>query len=112
MHALFTHNPDAAHLDNKTGSPGNDSNSNSTDVSAAAAATDAQPETARPAIDAVEERLMATAYYRLSLSCHRDAMEARLALLNGAGQSFLNRQRQPAARKPQNGAPTQSAFKK
>lgn len=42
---------------------------------------------------------MATAYYRLSVACHRDAMEARLALLNGAGQSFLNRQRQPAARK-------------
>lgn len=63
-------------------------------------------------MDAVEERLMATAYYRLSLSCHRDAMEARLALLNGAGQSFLNRQRQPAARKPQNGATTQQTFKK
>lgn len=49
----------------------------------------------------VEERLMASAYYRIALSCHRDAMDARLAVLNGAGQSFLNRQRQPAARKPQ-----------
>lgn len=50
----------------------------------------------------VEEQLMASAYYKLAMSCHRDAMDARLALLNGAGQSFLNRQRQPAARKPQN----------
>lgn len=59
----------------------------------------AAEEPARPPIDSVEERLMATAFYRLSVACHRDAMEARLALLNGAGQSFLNRQRQPAARK-------------
>lgn len=55
----------------------------------------------RPAMGPVEEQLMTSAFYRLSMSCHRDAMDARMALLNGAGQSFLNRQRQPAARKPQ-----------
>lgn len=65
----------------------------------------------RPPMDSVEERLMATAYYRLSTACHRDAMESRLALLNGAGQSFLNRQRQPAARKAPSGNTIQ-AFKK
>lgn len=55
----------------------------------------------RPAMGPVEERLMASAHYRLAMSCHRDAMEARIALLNGGGHSFLHRQRQPAARKPQ-----------
>lgn len=58
-------------------------------------------ETTRSPMGPLEERLMATAYHRLATSSHRDAMDARLALLNGAGQSFLNRQRQPAARKPQ-----------
>ena len=48
----------------------------------------------------VEERLMATAFYRLGLACHRDAVDAKLSLMNGAGQSFLTRQRQPASRKP------------
>lgn len=57
--------------------------------------------TDRPPMGPVEERLMASAHYRLAMSCHRDAMEARIALLNGGGHSFLHRQRQPAARKPQ-----------
>lgn len=47
----------------------------------------------------VEERLMASAFYRLGLACHRDSVDAKLSLMNGAGQSFLTRQRQPAARK-------------
>lgn len=48
----------------------------------------------------LEERLMATAYYNLGVNCQRDAVDARLALINSPGQSFLARQRQPAARKP------------
>lgn len=81
----------------------------SSDKVAAAAAADIDLD-ARPAMGPVEEQLMASAFYRLSTSCHRDAMDARLALLNGAGQSFLNRQRQPAARKQPITA--NSAFKK
>lgn len=48
----------------------------------------------------LEERLMASAYYNLGISCQRDAVDARVALLNSPGQSFLARQRQPAPRKP------------
>lgn len=48
-----------------------------------------------------EERLLATAFHRLSLACHREAVDERLALLSaGQGQSFLARQRQPTPRKP------------
>lgn len=54
----------------------------------------------RPSMGPVEEKLMATAFYRLGLNCHREAVDGRLALLSGPGQSFLARQRQPAARKP------------
>lgn len=54
----------------------------------------------RPSMGPVEEKLMATAFYRLGLNCHREAVDGRLALLSGPGQSFLGRQRQPAARKP------------
>lgn len=49
----------------------------------------------------VEERLLATAFYRLSFACQREAVDERLALLSaGQGQSFLSRQRQPTPRKP------------
>lgn len=54
----------------------------------------------RPSMGPVEEKLMATAFYRLGLDRHREAVDGRLALLSGPGQSFLARQRQPAARKP------------
>lgn len=47
-----------------------------------------------------EEKLMLSAFYRLGLSCHREAIDQRLATLSsGQGQSFLARQRQPSARR-------------
>ncbi|XP_035915384.1 protein hook [Anopheles stephensi] len=54
----------------------------------------------RPPMGQQEEQLIATAFYRLGMVCHREAVDARL--LSGPGQSFLARQRQPAARKPLN----------
>ncbi|XP_053675332.1 protein hook [Anopheles nili] len=54
----------------------------------------------RPPMGQQEEQLIATAFYRLGMACHREAVDARL--LSGPGQSFLARQRQPAARKPMN----------
>ncbi|XP_049278642.1 protein hook [Anopheles funestus] len=54
----------------------------------------------RTAMGQQEEQLIATAFYRLGMVCHREAVDARL--LSGPGQSFLARQRQPAARKPLN----------
>ncbi|XP_053664787.1 protein hook [Anopheles marshallii] len=56
--------------------------------------------TSRPPMGQQEEQLIATAFYRLGMVCHREAVDARL--LSGPGQSFLARQRQPAARKPLN----------
>lgn len=50
-----------------------------------------------------EEKLITSAFYRLSSSCHREAVDERLAVLSaGQGQSFLSRQRQPTPRKPVN----------
>lgn len=46
-----------------------------------------------------EEKLLASAFFKLGVACHRDAVDNRLALLT-AGQSFLSRQRQAAPRKP------------
>lgn len=66
-------------------------------------------QTMRSGMGIVEERLIASAFYRLSLNCHREAVDTRLALLSGTGQSFLARQRQPAPRKPLSSA---SQFKK
>uniref|UniRef100_A0A182NP49 Protein hook n=1 Tax=Anopheles dirus TaxID=7168 RepID=A0A182NP49_9DIPT len=62
--------------------------------------TTANGSTARPPMGQQEEQLIATAFYRLGMVCHREAVDARL--LSGPGQSFLARQRQPAARKPLN----------
>ncbi|XP_050084380.1 protein hook [Anopheles aquasalis] len=56
--------------------------------------------TVRPPMGQQEEQLIATAFYRLGMACHREAVDARL--LSGPGQSFLARQRQPTARKPMN----------
>ncbi|XP_076636717.1 hook microtubule tethering protein [Colletes latitarsis] len=51
-------------------------------------------------IKEMEEKLMVSAYYRLGLTCHREAIDRRLAALSsGQGQSFLARQRQPSARR-------------
>ena len=41
----------------------------------------------------MEERLMSSAFYNLSMHMHRQAVEARLSNATG-GQSFLARQRQ------------------
>ncbi|XP_066595335.1 protein Hook homolog 3 isoform X2 [Prorops nasuta] len=48
----------------------------------------------------VDEKLMLSAFYRLGLNYHREAIDQKLAALSsGQGQSFLSRQRQPAARR-------------
>lgn len=48
----------------------------------------------------MEEKLMVSAFYRLSLSSHREVVDQRLAALSsGQGHSFLARQRQPSARR-------------
>ncbi|CAD6997163.1 protein hook [Ceratitis capitata] len=47
----------------------------------------------------LEEQLMTTAFYRLGVNAQRDAIDAKLALLMGQGQTFLARQRQSAPRK-------------
>lgn len=46
----------------------------------------------------MESRLIASAFYRMAMNMQRDAVDSRLASLN-QGQSFMARQRQPAARK-------------
>ncbi|XP_055683134.1 protein hook [Lutzomyia longipalpis] len=61
---------------------------------------DPEPEIRSSGMSQLEERLMTTAYHRLGVVCHREAIDARLALLSGSGQSFLARQRQPVPRKP------------
>ena len=51
-------------------------------------------------IKEMEEKLMISAFHRLGLTCHREAIDQRLAALSsGPGQSFLSRQRQPSARR-------------
>lgn len=60
---------------------------------------DGQP---RSGMSVMEERLITSAFYRLSMNCQREAVDSRLAMLGGSGQSFLARQRQPAPRKPMN----------
>ena len=45
----------------------------------------------------MEERLMSSAFYNLSMHMHRQAVEARLSSATG-GQSFLARQRQHQGR--------------
>lgn len=51
-------------------------------------------------IKEVEERLITTAFYKLGMTCHREAIDERLAVLSaGQGQSFLARQRQDTPRK-------------
>lgn len=48
----------------------------------------------------MEEKLMVSAFYKLSLTAHRDVVDQRLAALSsGQGHSFLARQRQPTARR-------------
>lgn len=60
----------------------------------------------RVSMGPVEEHLITSAFYRLGLQCQRDAVDSRIAMLSGTGQSFLNRQRQPTARKSTGGYKT------
>ncbi|XP_055549707.1 protein hook isoform X1 [Wyeomyia smithii] len=64
--------------------------------------TAASSSTVRAPMGAQEEQLIATAFYRLGMTCQQEAVDSRLALLSGPGQSFLSRQRTPAPRKPMN----------
>lgn len=64
-------------------------------------ATEESSHGARSGMSVMEERLITSAFYRLSMNCQREAVDSRLAML-GSGQSFLGRQRQPAPRKPLN----------
>ncbi|XP_030242699.1 protein hook isoform X2 [Drosophila navojoa] len=56
-------------------------------------------EESKTKMSTMEEQLMTSAYYRLGVNAHRDAVESKLALLMGSGQTFLARQRQSAPRK-------------
>lgn len=47
----------------------------------------------------VESKLIAAAFYRMAMSAQRENVDSKLASLS-QGQSFMARQRQPAARKP------------
>ncbi|XP_044764886.1 protein hook [Coccinella septempunctata] len=48
----------------------------------------------------LENKLIATGFYRLSLNCHQEAMDERIAAMStGQGQTFLARQRQATPRK-------------
>lgn len=49
----------------------------------------------------MESRLLASAFYRMALNTQRETVDSKLASLS-QGQSFMARQRQPAARKPIN----------
>lgn len=49
----------------------------------------------------MESRLLASAFYRMALNTQRENVDSKLASLS-QGQSFMARQRQPAARKPIN----------
>ncbi|XP_017117028.1 protein hook [Drosophila elegans] len=53
----------------------------------------------KPKMSAMEEQLMTSAFYRLGVNAQRDAIDSKLAILMGSGQTFLARQRQSAPRK-------------
>lgn len=57
-------------------------------------------EESKTKMSGMEEQLMASAFYRLGVNAQRDAVDSKLALLMGSGQTFLARQRQSAPRKP------------
>lgn len=61
---------------------------------------DTETESNANGMSQLEEKLIVSAYNRLALTCQKEAVDARLAMLNGSGQSFLSRQRHPVARKP------------
>ncbi|EDV31153.1 uncharacterized protein Dana_GF15219 [Drosophila ananassae] len=53
----------------------------------------------KPKMTVMEEQLMTSAFYRLGVNAQRDAIDSKLAILMGSGQTFLARQRQSAPRK-------------
>ncbi|XP_037805873.1 protein hook [Lucilia sericata] len=53
----------------------------------------------RAKLSTLEENLMLTAFYRLSVNAQRDSIDSKLAKLMGQGQTFLSRQRQSGPRK-------------
>lgn len=69
------------------------------DSSALEKSVDVVEEEAKSKMSSMEEQLMASAYYRLGINAQRDAVDTKLALLMGSGQTFLARQRQSAPRK-------------
>ncbi|XP_068140780.1 protein hook [Drosophila tropicalis] len=60
---------------------------------------DVVEEESKPKMSVMEEQLMTTAFYRLGVNAQRDAVDSKLAILMGSGQTFLARQRQSAPRK-------------
>ncbi|XP_023309630.2 protein hook [Lucilia cuprina] len=56
-------------------------------------------EFSRAKLSTLEENLMLTAFYRLSVNAQRDSIDSKLAKLMGQGQTFLSRQRQSGPRK-------------
>lgn len=82
--------------------PADSEGSSSSATTGEASTLTAASSSARPPMGVQEEQLIATAFYRLGMTCQREAVDSRLALLSGPGQSFLSRQRQPAPRKPMN----------
>ncbi|KAM7354675.1 hook microtubule tethering protein [Cochliomyia hominivorax] len=74
--------------------------SNVVDVNVLENLQDTEDYTARSTkLSSLEENLMLTAYYRLSVNAHRDSIDSKMALLMGQGQTFLSRQRQSGPRK-------------
>ncbi|EDW28511.1 GL19224 [Drosophila persimilis] len=69
------------------------------DASALEKYFDVVEEEPKPKMSVMEEQLMTSAFYRLGVNAQRDAVDSKLAILMGSGQTFLARQRQSAPRK-------------
>ncbi|KAH8298109.1 hypothetical protein KR018_006929 [Drosophila ironensis] len=69
------------------------------DASVLEKSADVVEEEPKPKMSVMEEQLMTSAFYRLGVNAQRDAIDSKLAILMGSGQTFLARQRQSAPRK-------------
>ncbi|KAH8413306.1 hypothetical protein KR009_009962 [Drosophila setifemur] len=69
------------------------------DASVLEKSSDVVEEEPKPKMSVMEEQLMTSAFYRLGVNAQRDAIDSKLAILMGSGQTFLARQRQSAPRK-------------
>lgn len=69
------------------------------DASVLEKSADLVEEEPKPKMSVMEEQLMTSAFYRLGVNAQRDAIDSKLAILMGSGQTFLARQRQSAPRK-------------